>query len=404
MVTPIAYPATIVEPFAINGDKNTIPVAPDAIPGHASLDLGFPVLTRTPIESGGVPPSGRDFNGIFNLITQHSVFLNAGGQYKFDAALAAYIGGYSKGMILINNGGDTLYMSLTDGNAIDFNTTPAAIGVAWRVIATGVAGSSVSTVNTSGGTVSLGSEQADSDIILITGVLTSASTIVFPSNRREWIVINATTGAFGMAARSVTGQSLTMSQGFTNTVFYDGTQLVFPDHDSGLDSPSLRGNPTAPTQTPLTNNTRLATTGYADAADAAAKISPAFSGTPTAPTAPPNTNNTQLATTAYADTAVQNGITNIAAMYVNGDATVGGYGDLWTDTSAGSFTLTLPDPPIGKNLLTFRDIFGSWSSYPLTINPQTKTILNSAGTLIANVGARTFGMWYDTVAGTWKLL
>lgn len=40
-----------------------------------------------------------------------------------------------------------------------------------------------------------------------------------------------------------------------------------------LASPALSGNPTAPTQTALTNNTRIATTAYADGADTTVKAS-----------------------------------------------------------------------------------------------------------------------------------
>ena len=70
-----------------------------------------------------------------------------------------------------------------------------------------------------------------------------------------------------------------------------------------LASPALTGTPTAPTAAALTNNTQIATTAYADTADAlkAPLASPALTGTPTAPTAAKGTNSTQLATTAYAD-------------------------------------------------------------------------------------------------------
>lgn len=81
-----------------------------------------------------------------------------------------------------------------------------------------------------------------------------------------------------------------------------------------LASPALTGAPTAPTQTPLTSNTDIATTAYTDAAVTvetsraetaeallAPLASPALTGTPTAPTKAAFTNNTDLATTAYDD-------------------------------------------------------------------------------------------------------
>ena len=84
-----------------------------------------------------------------------------------------------------------------------------------------------------------------------------------------------------------------------------------------LASPTLTGNPIAPTQTALTNNTTLATTAYADSAVGVEKTralaaeallaplaSPTLTGNPIAPTQTALTNNTRIATTAYADSAV----------------------------------------------------------------------------------------------------
>lgn len=65
-----------------------------------------------------------------------------------------------------------------------------------------------------------------------------------------------------------------------------------------LANPALTGNPTAPTQAALTNNTRLATTAYADAADAlhAPLASPALTGTPTSTTSAGGSAVAQIAT------------------------------------------------------------------------------------------------------------
>lgn len=71
-----------------------------------------------------------------------------------------------------------------------------------------------------------------------------------------------------------------------------------------LNSPALTGTPTAPTQAGSDNSTRLATTAFIAAARAAGLISPAFTGNPTAPTQTALDNSTKLATTAYADAAI----------------------------------------------------------------------------------------------------
>ena len=99
-----------------------------------------------------------------------------------------------------------------------------------------------------------------------------------------------------------------------------------------LVSPQFTGAPTAPTQSPGTNNTTLATTSYVDSADAeiniyintqiaatqglaalnlsnglatkADNVSPALLGTPTAPTPISSDNSTRIATTAHVRGAI----------------------------------------------------------------------------------------------------
>lgn len=96
-----------------------------------------------------------------------------------------------------------------------------------------------------------------------------------------------------------------------------------------LASPAFTGTPTAPTQTPLDNSTKLATTAYTDLAVGvettrattaeglkAPLASPALTGTPTAPTAAPGTSTTQLATTAYAFAAAVAAATAVATKKV----------------------------------------------------------------------------------------
>lgn len=124
------YPTLYAVPFANTGARNIIP---DAASGTnlASFTEGFPPITMIPISSGGIPPEGKDFNGILFDLSQHTVWQNAGGMYKFDATLAAAIGGYSIGMVLMNNAGTAWYYSAINNNTGDFNTNSALIGVSW---------------------------------------------------------------------------------------------------------------------------------------------------------------------------------------------------------------------------------------------------------------------------------
>ncbi len=390
MVTPLIKPSTIVEPFAKTGAKNTIPVTASATPGLASLDTGFPPLTMTAVGSGGVPPSGLDFNGILNWITQHSAWINAGGQYTFDATLATFIGGYPVGMVLQSNDGLSSYVNVSAGNSTDFNSTPAAIGVSWMPYGgAAVAASGVTVVATTGGTTTLNGLQSSRQTITISGALTSNATIVFPDMVRDWNVINLTTGAFTVTCKSTSTAGVSVAQSKTDALMFNGTAIVY-------------GQAEVPTAAPGDATFLIANTAFVATAITAALINTVLTGNPTAPTQAPNNNSTRLATTAYADAAVAAVNAAIVASYKNAAFTAGATGDYWIDTTAGAFTMTLPDPPVGNNLLRIQDIAGTWSTLPLTINPGTKTILGSATPLVCDINGELFEMWYN---GTdWRLV
>lgn len=127
---PITRPNNYAVPFAFSGLKNTIPTAPTGT-GKASFTTGFPPVTMQPLSSGGIPPEGKDFNGILYDITTHTIWINAGGQYQFDATLSTAIGGYPIGMVLQTNDGASAYVSAVNNNTIDFNSNPASIGNQW---------------------------------------------------------------------------------------------------------------------------------------------------------------------------------------------------------------------------------------------------------------------------------
>ena len=126
----LTRPVNYSVPFANAGVKNTIPTASTGT-GKASFTDGFPTVTMLPLTAGGVPPEGKDFNGILFDITSHTIWVNAGGQYRFDATLSAAIGGYPKGMVLQSDDSTSAYVSAVDNNTIDFNTTPLSIGIQW---------------------------------------------------------------------------------------------------------------------------------------------------------------------------------------------------------------------------------------------------------------------------------
>lgn len=111
-------PTKIQVPFANSGTKHTIPI-PSQIGitnGAASFTDGFPPLTFAPLTAGGIPPSGADFNGIFNAITAIQRWQSAGGVFKYDSAFSAAVGGYPKGCLLATATGDGFWISTADNN------------------------------------------------------------------------------------------------------------------------------------------------------------------------------------------------------------------------------------------------------------------------------------------------
>ncbi|MEY0600032.1 hypothetical protein AB7340_20250 [Providencia alcalifaciens] len=132
-------PKLIVVPFAEDGQKDEIPVTrePSMPTQKATWDLGFPPATMLPESAGGLPPRGRDFNGIFNQISEMLVHFSKGGRIKFSESYAEEIGGYQKGAILQSDDETKDYQSLIDENKVNFNTASSAqINAAWKLVST----------------------------------------------------------------------------------------------------------------------------------------------------------------------------------------------------------------------------------------------------------------------------
>lgn len=234
MPTPVSRPSNYPLPFASSGTKNTIPT-PATGTGKASFTEGFPAVTMMPIVAGGIPPEGKDFNGILYDITTHTVWVNAGGQYQFDAVLSAEIGGYPAGMVLQNNAGTASYVSAVANNTTDFNSDPSSIGTLWLPYS-GKAFSNV-TINTTGGTTVLTAIQAVADFVTVTGVLTSNATLTFPAALGKRTIINNTTGAFSVTAIALGGSGVPIFQGGVDTVICDGTNVRYEDSSALTRSP-----------------------------------------------------------------------------------------------------------------------------------------------------------------------
>ncbi|OXI70114.1 hypothetical protein CFB81_16380 [Burkholderia sp. AU28863] len=212
-------------PFATNGTKNTIPEASQIgiTPGAASLNDGFPPLTFTPIAAGGVPPSGGDFNGVLNLITQSIRWAHAGGRYAFSSTFAAdvNVGGYPAGAVLMSADQQGSWLSLNDNNTDNPDTGP---GTKW-VPSHAYGGTSITGL--AGSNVTLTPAQAMKSKISLAGTLTANVQIIFPAWTRDWTVVNNTTGAFTVTAKTAAGTGVALAFG-QQKISGDGTNIVQP--------------------------------------------------------------------------------------------------------------------------------------------------------------------------------
>lgn len=214
-------PSRISIPWAYSGTKRTIPNTSQIgiTPGAASFPDGFPPLTFAPLASGGVPPAGADFNGILNAITAIQNWQSAGGGFTFDAAFATAIGGYPKGATLANTAGDGYWLNLADANSTDPNgSTPAN----WFAVSQ----SGAATIALTNANVTLTPAQYGKPIIILTGALTANVQITFPPAVTEWTVVNSTSGAFTVSAKTASGTPVICGQGLSTLLRGDGTNVL----------------------------------------------------------------------------------------------------------------------------------------------------------------------------------
>ena len=115
--------------FAWNAtNKNTIQEQRQPSQGvqDATLNDGFPLITMTPQEAGGIAPNGQDMNGALYAISSNMVHRQKGLRIQFDPAYAAKIGGYDQGCILASNDYTRDYISLIPNNLTDPNGSGTA--------------------------------------------------------------------------------------------------------------------------------------------------------------------------------------------------------------------------------------------------------------------------------------
>lgn len=129
----LAKPTQITVPFSSNGIKNTIPETATGS-NLASMQEGFPVITMTDVDQGGMPPQGQDMNGILFDVTKAIQYQQAGGLFPYDSTFAQAIDGYPLGALICSADGTKLYQNTLNGNQSD----PENGGLNWQEIPTDI--------------------------------------------------------------------------------------------------------------------------------------------------------------------------------------------------------------------------------------------------------------------------
>lgn len=215
----LTAPSKIAVPFAENGIKNVI--GQDPIIGQAgnkaTYSVGFPQITMTPKSAGGLPPFGRDMNGILYDATTILQYSQAGGRYTFDSAFSTAIGGYAKGAVVQR--ADLLGSWVSQAN--NNTTSPEGASTLWQP-----EGASSYSFSVSNADVTLTNAQAAHPVLIVSGTLTANVAVILPAFLKTWAVVDMSShGQYSLSFKTANGTGVSLSVA-TEQLVCDGTNIL----------------------------------------------------------------------------------------------------------------------------------------------------------------------------------
>lgn len=216
-------PSRITKAFGVNGLKNAIPVDSNTTTdnnGVATFDKGFPPVTMQPLSAGGIPPSGKDMNGVLYSTTIQQQWQNAGMTYPFSQDFSDSVSGYPKGAIVPSSVYTGQWLNLSESNGTS-PESPTGANTGWVPINN----YGVTQITMTSGSVVMSSLQAAKDRIIITGALTSNVNLIFPTWIKSWVVHNNCTGNFSITCRTASGSGVIVIPGLVSRLFCDGVNI-----------------------------------------------------------------------------------------------------------------------------------------------------------------------------------
>lgn len=230
--TPKKHPV----PFGQNGNKNDIPETSTQGSGLASLREGFPPLTMTPKVAGGIPPSGKDFNGILNELSAQGRWNSAGAGYPFDQAFANAIGGYPAGAKIPRSDLSGFWLNTLDDNTQSPEVNDGSV-TGW------IPADNLGITELTGlakENITLTTLQAAKETLVLSGILTNNVSVYFPAWSKSWNIVNNCTGNGEVTCRlvgEVTGVKIEKSS--SRAIFYNGTDIAYLTPDSSTSNHGL---------------------------------------------------------------------------------------------------------------------------------------------------------------------
>lgn len=104
-------------------------------------------------------------------------------------------------------------------------TTNTNLGTLLEQAITGVQSITMTDANYTLTNLNGASDEARNAVLVVGGTNTATRDIIAPLVNKVYIIVNNTTGGFGIRIRGATGSSVTVGSGVTTSVFCDGTNF-----------------------------------------------------------------------------------------------------------------------------------------------------------------------------------
>lgn len=177
------------------------------------------------------------------------------------------------------------------------------------------------------------SDEARNAVLVVGGTNSAIRQIIIPTGQAKlYVVKNSTTGGYAITIGAASGSTVTIPNGITAQVYYDGSNCYSSQTGSAGDF-TVNGTLYATGSEAITSN--LTVGGTLGVTGAASLTTGSISGIMTAPTAAAGTNTTQLATTAFVQTATGT-LGTMSQQNANNVAITGGTINALTVTSMGT--------------------------------------------------------------------